>query len=125
MKKIIENFSIAKRNRSVLQLFLRETLLFLQCLKQINNAASIIQKKLEQSSKNKQIPKLSSISEWFSYPPVAFLMASKVISAICFSSAFAMLSGGISTMTSPRGRIIRPFFCASLITRMPTFSSTG
>jgi magnesium transporter len=63
----VRNFSTLKRNRFVLQLYLRATLLFLQYLKQINNAAAIIQKKLEQSSKNKQLIKLLNIEKSLVY----------------------------------------------------------
>ncbi|MCX8011890.1 MAG: hypothetical protein N3A64_01870 [Desulfobacterota bacterium] len=63
----IKNFSTQKRNKFVLQLFLRTNLLFLQYLKQINNAAMIIQKKLEQSSKNKQLIKLLNIQKSLVY----------------------------------------------------------
>lgn len=63
----IKNFSTQKRNKFVLQLFLRATLLFLQYLKQINNAAMIIQKKLEQASKNKQLIKLLNIQKSLVY----------------------------------------------------------
>jgi magnesium transporter len=67
IKQKVKNFSTAKRNRFVLQLFLRATLLFLQYLKQINNAAAIIQKKLEQSSKNQQLIKLLNIEKSLVY----------------------------------------------------------
>ena len=63
----VRNFSTLKRNKFVLQLFLRTTLLYLQYLKQINNAAMIIQKKLEQSSKNKQLIKLLNIEKSLVY----------------------------------------------------------
>jgi len=67
IKHKVKNFSTAKRNRFVLQLFLRATLLFLQYLKQINNAAAVIQKKLEQSSKNQQLIKLLNIEKSLVY----------------------------------------------------------
>jgi len=67
IKNKVRNFFTAKRNRFVLQLFLRATLLYLQYLKQINNAAAVIQKKLEQSSKNKQLIKLLNIEKSLVY----------------------------------------------------------
>jgi magnesium transporter len=67
IKQKVKNFSTAKKNKFVLQLFLRATLLFLQYLKQINNAAAVIQKKLEQSSKNKQLIKLLNIEKSLVY----------------------------------------------------------
>ncbi|HAX99036.1 MAG TPA: magnesium transporter [Candidatus Atribacteria bacterium] len=67
IKQKVKNFSTAKRNKFVLQLFLRATLLFLQYLKQINNAAAVIQKKLEQSSKNQQLIKLLNIEKSLVY----------------------------------------------------------
>ena len=67
IKQKVKNFSTTKRNRFVLQLFLRATLLFLQYLKQINNATAVIQKKLEQSSKNKQLIKLLNIEKSLVY----------------------------------------------------------
>ena len=63
----VKNFSTLKRHKFVLQLFLRITLLYLQYLKQINNATAIIQKKLEQSSKNKQLIKLLNIEKSLVY----------------------------------------------------------
>ncbi|MFH0812172.1 MAG: CorA family divalent cation transporter [Pseudomonadota bacterium] len=67
IKNRVKNFSTVKRYRFVLQLFLRTTLLYLQYLKQINNAANIIQKKLEQSSKNMQLIKLLNIEKSLVY----------------------------------------------------------
>ncbi|HNR14441.1 MAG TPA: CorA family divalent cation transporter [Thermodesulfobacteriota bacterium] len=63
----VRNFSTAKRRKFILQLFLRATMLYLQYLKQINNAANIIQKKLEISSKNKQLIKLLNIEKSLVY----------------------------------------------------------
>jgi len=63
----VRNFSTFNRHKFILQLFLRATLLYLQYLKQINNAAMIIQKKLEQSSKNKQLIKLLNIEKSLVY----------------------------------------------------------
>ena len=59
----VKNFSTLNRQRFVLQVFLRSTMLFLQYLKQINNATNVIQKKLEQSSKNQQLIKLLNIEK--------------------------------------------------------------
>jgi magnesium transporter len=50
-------------NRFILQIIFRATLLFLQHLKQLNNTASIIQKKLEQESRNQQLIKLFNIEK--------------------------------------------------------------
>jgi magnesium transporter len=63
----VKNFSTSRRDRFLLQLLFRATLLFLKYLKQINNAATIIQKKLEQSSKNKQLIKLLNIEKSLVY----------------------------------------------------------
>ena len=63
----VRNFSTAHRSRFILQLFFRSTLLYLQYLKQVNNATAIIQKKLEQSSKNKQLIKLLNIEKSLVY----------------------------------------------------------
>ena len=54
---------IGAGHRFILQLILRSTLLYLQHLKQLNNAASIIQKKLEQESRNRQLIKLFNIEK--------------------------------------------------------------
>jgi magnesium transporter len=63
----VRNFSSANRQKFILQLFLRATLLYLQYLKQINNATNVIQKKLEQSSQNKQLIKLLNIEKSLVY----------------------------------------------------------
>jgi magnesium transporter len=55
--------NIGGGHRFILQLILRSTLLYLQHLKQLNNAASIIQKKLEQESRNRQLIKLFNIEK--------------------------------------------------------------
>jgi magnesium transporter len=55
--------NIARGDRFILQIIMRATLLYLQHLKQLNNAASIIQKKLEQESRNKQLIKLFHIEK--------------------------------------------------------------
>jgi len=51
----------------ILQIILRATMLYLQYLKQINNAANLIQKKLEQESKNEQLIKLLNIEKSLVY----------------------------------------------------------
>lgn len=53
----------ASGHRFILQIIFRATLLYLQHLKQLNNAASIIQKKLEQESRNQQLIKLFNIEK--------------------------------------------------------------
>jgi magnesium transporter len=53
--------NVAPGGRFILQLLLRATLLYLQYLKQLNNAATVIQKKLEQESRNQQLIKLFHI----------------------------------------------------------------
>ncbi|MBN2576761.1 MAG: hypothetical protein JXP73_19515 [Deltaproteobacteria bacterium] len=54
-------------HRFILQIIFRSTLLFLQHLKQLNNAASVIQKKLEQESRNQQLIKLFNIEKSLVY----------------------------------------------------------
>jgi magnesium transporter len=54
---------IGSGHRFILQVVLRSTQLYLQHLKQLNNAASIIQKKLEQESRNRQLIKLFNIEK--------------------------------------------------------------
>jgi magnesium transporter len=54
-------------HRFILQVIFRATLLFLQHLKQLNNAANVIQKKLEQESRNKQLIKLFNIEKSLVY----------------------------------------------------------
>jgi magnesium transporter len=65
LSDFIENKArhIGRGHRFILQLMLRSTLLYLQHLKQLNNAASIIQKKLEQESRNRQLIKLFNIEK--------------------------------------------------------------
>jgi len=55
--------NIAPGGRFILQIIMRATLLYLRHLKQLNNAASIIQKKLELESRNKQLLKLFHIEK--------------------------------------------------------------
>jgi magnesium transporter len=57
----------AVNHRFILQLIFRATLLFLQHLKQLNNTASVIQKKLEQESRNAQLIKLFNIEKSLVY----------------------------------------------------------
>jgi magnesium transporter len=57
----------ATGHRFILQILFRATLLFLQHLKQLNNAASIIQKRLEQESRNQQLIKLFNIEKSLVY----------------------------------------------------------
>ena len=54
-------------HRFILQLILRATVRYLAYLKQLNNAANIIQKKLEQESRNKQLIKLFNIEKSLVY----------------------------------------------------------
>ena len=54
-------------HRFILQILFRATLLFLQHLKQLNNTASVIQKKLEQESRNQQLIKLFNIEKSLVY----------------------------------------------------------
>ncbi len=54
-------------HRFILQVVFRATLLFLQHLKQLNNTASVIQKKLEQESRNQQLIKLFNIEKSLVY----------------------------------------------------------
>lgn len=63
----IRNVSTIQGHKFILQIMLRATLLYLQYLKQLNNAANIIQKKLEQESKNKQLIKLLNIEKSLVY----------------------------------------------------------
>jgi magnesium transporter len=63
----VKHFTSANRHKFILQIFLRAILLYLQYLKQINNAANIIQKKVEQASKNQQLIKLLNIEKSLVY----------------------------------------------------------
>jgi magnesium transporter len=54
-------------HRFILQFILRATVRYLQYLKQLNNAANIIQKKLEMESRNKQLIKLFNIEKSLVY----------------------------------------------------------
>ena len=59
--------NIGDGHRFILQFILRATVRYLQYLKQLNNAANIIQKKLEQESRNKQLIKLFNIEKSLVY----------------------------------------------------------
>jgi magnesium transporter len=63
----VRHVSSTKEHKFILQIILRATILYLQYLKQLNNAANIIQKKLEQESKNKQLIKLLNIEKSLVY----------------------------------------------------------
>ena len=59
--------NIGEGHRFILQFVLRATLRYLAYLKQLNNAANIIQKKLEQESRNRQLIKLFNIEKSLVY----------------------------------------------------------
>lgn len=63
----VRHVSTMNRDRLVLQIILRSTMQYLGHLKQLNNAANIIQKKLEQESRNKQLIKLFNIEKSLVY----------------------------------------------------------
>jgi len=63
----VRHVTTMNRDRLVLQIILRATLQYLTHLKQLNNAANIIQKKLEQESRNKQLIKLFNIEKSLVY----------------------------------------------------------
>ena len=63
----IKHCSTIDPHKFILQIFLRTVLLYLQYLKQINNATNIIQKKVEQASKNQQLIKLLNIEKSLVY----------------------------------------------------------
>jgi magnesium transporter len=63
----IKHFSTANVHRFILQIFLRTVLMYLQYLKRIHNASNIIQKKVEQASKNQQLIKLLNIEKSLVY----------------------------------------------------------
>lgn len=63
----VRHVSTVKGHKFILQIILRATLLYLQYLKQLNNAGNIIQKKLEQESRNKQLIKLFNIEKSLVY----------------------------------------------------------
>jgi magnesium transporter len=59
--------NVSSGHRFILQIVMRATLVYLQHLKQLNNAANIIQKKLEKESRNKQLIKLFNIEKSLVY----------------------------------------------------------
>jgi magnesium transporter len=59
--------NIGEGHRFILQFMLRATVRYLQYLKQLNSAANIIQKKLEQESRNRQLIKLFNIEKSLVY----------------------------------------------------------
>jgi len=63
----VKNVTTVNRIKFILQIILRALMLYLQFLKQINNATNMIQKKLEQESKNKQLIKLLNIEKSLVY----------------------------------------------------------
>lgn len=63
----VKNITTITGVKFILQIILRSLMLYLQYLKQINNAATIIQKKLEQESKNKQLIKLMNMEKCLVY----------------------------------------------------------
>ena len=63
----VRHVSTINCDRLALQILLRATLQYLSYLKQLNNAANIIQKKLEQETRNKQLIKLFNIEKSLVY----------------------------------------------------------
>jgi magnesium transporter len=63
----VKNVTTVSGHKFILQIILRSLMLYLQYLKQINNAANMIQKKLEQESKNKQLIKLMNLEKSLVY----------------------------------------------------------
>jgi magnesium transporter len=63
----VKNITTVTGAKFILQIMLRALMLFLQFLKQINNAANMIQKKLEQESKNRQLIKLMNFEKSLVY----------------------------------------------------------
>ncbi len=63
----VKNITTVTGVKFILQLILRSLVLYLQYLKQINNAANMIQKKLEQESKNRQLIKLMNFEKSLVY----------------------------------------------------------
>lgn len=63
----VRNITTVNGVRFILQIIMRSLMLYLQYLKQINNAANMIQKKLEQESKNKQLIKLMNLEKCLVY----------------------------------------------------------
>jgi magnesium transporter len=69
LKEFAENKvrNIGDGHRFILQFLLRATVRYLAYLKQLNNAANIIQKKLEMESRNRQLIKLFNIEKSLVY----------------------------------------------------------
>ena len=63
----MKNITTVSGHKFILQVIYRSLVLYLQYLKQINNAANMIQKKLEQESKNKQLIKLMNLEKSLVY----------------------------------------------------------
>lgn len=63
----VKNITTVTGVKFILQIILRSLVLYLQYLKQINNAANMIQKKLEQESKNRQLIKLMNFEKSLVY----------------------------------------------------------
>ncbi|MBN2160691.1 MAG: hypothetical protein JW807_14980 [Spirochaetes bacterium] len=63
----IKNITTINGVKFILQIIMKSLMLYLQYLKQINNAANMIQKKLEQESKNKQLIKLMNLEKCLVY----------------------------------------------------------
>ena len=63
----VKHFATTNQHKFILQIFLRAVLMYLQYLKQINNATNVIQKKVEQASKNQQLIKLLNIEKSLVY----------------------------------------------------------
>ncbi|OHD69440.1 MAG: hypothetical protein A2W19_05865 [Spirochaetes bacterium RBG_16_49_21] len=63
----VKNITTITGMKFILQIILRSLVLYLQYLKQINNAANMIQKKLEQESKNRQLIKLMNFEKSLVY----------------------------------------------------------
>ena len=63
----VKNITTVSGHKFILQIIYRSLVLYLQYLKQINNAANMIQKKLEQESKNKQLIKLMNLEKCLVY----------------------------------------------------------
>jgi magnesium transporter len=63
----VKNITTISGHKFILQIIYRSLVLYLQYLKQINNAANMIQKKLEQESKNKQLIKLMNLEKCLVY----------------------------------------------------------
>ncbi len=63
----VKNFSTKNRDKFILQIFLQTTLIYLQYLKQINNITNLMQKKIQEASKNQQLIKLLNLEKSLVY----------------------------------------------------------